>query len=135
MSPIQTGGQLKPKIQTLDEAWAELTRLHPELAALPDPDRRPPNEESLDELLEQGQQFTPVDWHELQARGELLTAAVKYLEEPDATILTLWVNGCTLYEIGKVVNRDYTTVSRRLKNMSKRFLRLQAKQKQQPCKI
>lgn len=119
----------------LESAWQALLRDHPDLARLPDPDRKPPNEESLDELLEQGQQFEPVDWRELQARGELLSAAVKYLEEPDATILTLWVNGCNLYQIGAVVNRDYTTVSRRLKNMSKRFLRAQAKQKQQPCKI
>ena len=101
MSPIQTGGRLKPKTQTLDEAWAELTRLHPELAALPDPDRRPPNEESLDELQERGDQFpeTLGDWWAHANGTDRTLAWTDNLPEPKRTICLLFLRGFTETEV------------------------------------
>jgi hypothetical protein len=78
--------------KNLESAWQALLREHPDLANLPDPDRRPPNEESLDALAEQGCQFdaNEVDfWAHAEANPNL-DKWIDNLDEPDKTIFVLY---------------------------------------------
>ena len=114
--------------KNLDSTWAELVRQHPDLAQLPDPDRRPPNECSLDALIERGEQFEPPDWAGMQSQlldnlvrreaRELLRAWAEKLEEPDKTIWILHDCGQTQEQIGKVINRTKMAVCLRLAKLT-----------------
>ena len=88
--------------KNLDSTWAELVRQHPDLAQLPDPDRRPPNEESLDGLIERGEQFDGnlQDWWAQAKPDNPLDRFIETIgREPNKTIFVLFLRGFSEREI------------------------------------
>lgn len=93
----------------LEAAYDRLLREHPDLAQDPlfrrDPDARPPNEESLDELTERGEQFDGnlQDWWAHadpdNPLHKWLTAWIDTLNEPNKTIFVLFLRRWSEREI------------------------------------
>ena len=103
----------------LEAAWATLLQRHPELGNLPDQsDRKPPNEESLDQLLEQGQPDPPPpSSDEFKAFVEWVAETRGRLDEPDRTIFNLLLQGLTHQQIGDKINRTRVCVTGRFRKI------------------
>lgn len=97
------------------------------------PSERMPKYEqtSLENLIEQGFQFEPVDLDvaldQMRERANLierLVGLVDKLDEPDRTIVRLWMRGYSLRQIAQEVNRNSAAMIRYRIKVIIRYLRI-----------
>ena len=92
--------------KNLEAPWQKLLREHPDLALLPDPGPPPLTlQEQADKARREGG-FTPYIEHVVEIH--------KGLDEPDRTILDLFLQGLTHEQIAHRINRSRSCVTERL---------------------